>query len=411
MEHLNDLLYDFEEYADADTFEADKFVELQACSRKAGPGISHRITRLKLPPQPDEEQGPTSTTARPFGPKVLVRQPSDATSLEHGQSLLPYPEDVKGEGQVKDYMPWPPGQEIEARQVESTVSYLLPTVREEDPLPSPPPHRLLDPWSQRSRDIEQGLELIAQRRDDTAYSDSAIGSEGNSEHAYSPSHTGQAKLPQPAVPPKSPNRIAPLLLEETVSCVKSLHGRDSISPISPQLNRGSAAGSANTSIRSSVSERRSRERDSYFDAISPVSPTRQASGYSLDAQSQGQYVGQPRSRTQSPHVRPLFSQTPLSASTALGTEGLESVMLPAPSLVPDGLMLAEEEEDAAQPALPDADLETQLGGCTIALNSSYYQLRGFCTGAVEVIQGGLGIKRVKKQVSPRCCPGNSGVPI
>lgn len=277
-------------------------------------------------------------------------------------------------------MPWPPGQEFEARQAESPVPQILPTVQEEEP--SAPPHRMLDPWSQRSEDIEQGLELIAQRREHATYSDSAIGSEANSEHAYSPNITGQMKPPQqPAVPPKSPSRIiTPASLspsvEQTISIVRAHHGRESISPISQRLNRDSVASSADTSLHSSVSDYRSRERDSYFDTASPVSPT-------------------------SPHVRPLFAQTSSSTPTAHVNESLEPVMLPAPGIIPDGLMLA--EEDTTQPVWPFLAAEMQLGGCAISLHSSYYQFGGFCKGAMEIIQGGLGIKHIKKQVSTRCC--------
>lgn len=399
IEHLSDLLYDFEEVVEADNFDADKFLELQACSRKAAPGISHRITRLKLLPKAEDELGTTSSPVSPLRPTVLVRQPSDDVSLQRGK-CLPYPEDTEEGGQMRYAMPWPPGQELEAQHAESPVPQALSTVQEDEP--PPPPAPLRDAWSQRSQDIEQGLELIAQRREHTTYSDSAIGSEANSEQACSPNMTGQPKSPKPAVPPKSPHRIVtPSMLgpsfEQTASFVRSYYGRESVSPISPRRNRDSGASSASTSIRSFVSDPRSRERDSYFDAVSPTSPALRASGYALDAQFQGLNQGQSRSPTRSPHVRPLFVQADVSLATAQVAEGMEPVVLPAPGMIPDGLMPV--EEDTAQPVWSFVDPGMQLGGCAISLNSSYYQFKGFCAGAVEIIQGGLGIKHIKKQVS------------
>jgi hypothetical protein len=37
--------------------------------------------------------------------------------------------------------------------------------------------------------------------------------------------------------------------------------------------------------------------------------------------------------------------------------------------------------------------------CTITLDSSFYQLKGFCDGAKDIIRGGLGVKKVRKTVS------------
>lgn len=385
---MNDLLYDFEEYVEAHKFNAEKFLELQACSRKAAPGISHRITRLKLFSPVDEGPNIPSSRASPFGPTVVVRQPSDEVRPQHEQSP-PYPDDTDAVRLVKYSMPWPPGQE-------STDSQILPPVREEEPAPRPV--SLLDPWFQRFQDLEQGLELIAQRREHASSSDSAIGSEVDSQQTYSPSLTIVPPPSLPAVPPKSPYRILTHptrgpTFEQTVNFIRYHHGRESVSPLSPQHNREFLASSENMSLQSSISDHRSCERDSYFDAVSPMTPTHRTSDSSLGSQSQEVHQEQ----SNSPHVRPLFAQTNSSASTARVTEGLEPVLLPASVTIPDGLMLV--EEDANQPVLPAATLEMQLGGCGIRFNSSYYQLGGFCKGAMEIMQGGLGIKRIKKQVS------------
>ncbi|KAJ4416755.1 hypothetical protein N0V82_006566 [Gnomoniopsis sp. IMI 355080] len=383
---LNDLLYDFEDFIDADNFDAEKFLELQACSRKAAPGISHRIARLKLLPGADENPTSPSSTARPFDPTTMVRQPSGEVSLQHGQSLSD-PDDTNRERQAEDSMPWPTGRDFEAWEIESPVLGYLQPVQEE--VSSPRPRPSLESWSQRSQDIEQGLQLIAQRREHSSYSDSAIGSEANSEDTYSPSITGQSKASLPPVPPKSPYRmITPLTqgptFEQTASFIRSHYGRGSISPISPRHNRDSLASFVIISLQSSASDHRSCEWDSYFSGVIPISTTHRRSQDSSESQFQELDQG----RSKSPH-------TNASAITTHVTEALETLEHPAPGMIPDGLILV--EEIANQPVCPVATLEMQLGGCAMSLHSSYYQFGGFCTGAIEIIRGGLGIKHIKKQ--------------
>lgn len=406
IENLNDLLYDFEEFVEAENFDAERFLELQACSRKAAPIVSHRITRLKFPSPAGERPGTITPPLSPWRPTLLIRQPSDDSSLEHAQSLQNL-DDTHGDKRIKHPTPCSPGQDYEAQQVEPPIPRMLPPVREEADSPTLPP--LLDPWSQRSHDIEQGLQLISKRREHTSDSeDSAIGSSANSEYTYSPTITSQNKSSQPPVPPRSPRRIVtPTAIgpsfEQTANFIRSHYGRESISPISPRPNRASAGSSVNTSIQSSLSDYHSFERDSYFGVASPVSPRGQASDSSLDSHFQDLNQGKAPSRTQSPHVRPLFSQpnSPLSATHE--SEGMEPMVLPAPEIA-DGLMLA--EEDAAQDLWPSWTPTMQLGGCAISLQSSHYRFGGFCRGAMDIIQGGLGIKHIKKQVSKNRCPLN-----
>lgn len=381
IEDLNNLLYDFEEYVEVDSFEAEKFAELQGLSRKAVPRIAHIITRMKL------EQESTSSPAV-AEPSIVIRQSSDNLVPQHGESL-PYPADTEPEVKYAP-MPYPTdlNQDFEYRPSNLPSVVQLPSVREEEPLPPPPP--LLDPWSDGSHKYGEGLD---QGREIVASPDSAIGSENNSDYySSSPAMTGHSTFTQPPIPPRDPNRIITTAtlghsLEQTAGLAR-YRGRDSISPISPRMNpRDSVASSANTSIRSSVSSHR-RDRDSYFEAVSPVSPAARAPTYLFDFQTQNQ--------GHSPHVPPLFA--PRSASTSMGPvgDGLEPVVLPMPS-IPDGLMPVEEEEIEA-PVSPLPDPESEFGGCAVKSNSSFHQFKGFCVGAVEAIQGGLGIKHIKKQV-------------
>lgn len=74
-------------------------------------------------------------------------------------------------------------------------------------------------------------------------------------------------------------------------------------------------------------------------------------------------------------------------------------MLPPPAGVLDGLIPVEEEGGPVGNETVEKGLERQLGSCVMKLHCSFYQLKGFCAGATEIVQGGLGIRHIRKQVS------------
>ena len=84
-EELSDFLYDFEDYVEADKFDATRFSELYALSRKAAPRILHVITRMKLAsPQ-------TQDTIAPWNTENVSR---------YAQLPLPYPEGPAADDQI-----------------------------------------------------------------------------------------------------------------------------------------------------------------------------------------------------------------------------------------------------------------------------------------------------------------------
>lgn len=386
IEGLNDLLYDFDEFVDSENFEAEKFTELQDLSKKAGPRIFHIIRWMQLPPPHLDHDLESVSSSMTAGQAVMVRQPSD-DDIPPRRESLPYPEGPEPDVKYAT-MPYPSAPNPDSPRVAH-----LPSVQEEEPPPPPPP--FLDPWSQGSQNPSEEPD---RRRDVIASSNSTLGPSTNSDYNSSPMITSNAKSPKPssAVAPRSPNYIvttAPAIsqLEHAVGLPR-YSGRDSISPIPPMPNlRDSVGSSTNASARSSVSDAR-RERDSTFDIVSPISPMNRTSGYSLDSPTQSQ------SQKQSPHVPPLFTRPGTSFSANSVNDGMETVILPMPS-VPDGLIPVEVEVEVSEPVSPLPEPEAQLGGCGIHLDSSYYQFKGFCNGAMEITQGGLGVKHIKKQVS------------
>ena len=79
-------------------------------------------------------------------------------------------------------------------------------------------------------------------------------------------------------------------------------------------------------------------------------------------------------------------------------EVLNHTSYPTPIQIDDGLIpVVDSPERAAAPHQIEPMVQAD---CTIGLNSSFFQFKGFCEGAKEVVRGGLGVKKIKKAVSP-----------
>lgn len=364
VQELNDLLYDFEDYADGDGFDVKKFAELQGLSRKSAPAISHIITRMKLEvPRVDDAESTSS------------RVSSERAATQY-KAILPYPDDRDLDGHDTYTMPDPypesPGLGLDARSAEPSPGLLLPTVHEEEPQPRPPP--CLEPWSHRSQNSDGLVDIGNPWRGIPGFSDSAVGSEAGSEQEQSPIIGVQHfNHQQPTIPPRIPHRIVTPTtqgpLPDQTASTNRTRFQNIISPISPL----------------------SDQRDSYAGTVSPVSRAEnRISAFSPLPQHEIHGQG-------FPYVAPLAIRSSSSASTLAEThDDLRAVRLPALG-VPDGLIPVEAETE--EPVSPPPETATTFGGCVINLNSSYYQLGGFCSSAMEVIQGGLGFKHIKKQVS------------
>lgn len=386
------MIYDFDDFVEEESFDAEKFTELQGLSKKAAPRIFHIITRMKLAPQRQIQDADSIRYSVASEPAVIVRQPSD-TGASQCREPLPYPEDREPEVKYAT-MPYFTGLN---QDIESMPEYLSPVVqkppvREVETSPSPPPPPFLD---RSSHGFRSSSDEYDQRHGTVTPSESAAGSENTSDYNLSPIIAGLARPSPPSVPPRSPERIVTTAtlghsLDQSSSLARN-RGRGNTSSIPAGNNpRESVGSSVNASLRSSVSDHR-HERDSVFDVVSPISIVHRLSTYSHDVPAKGW--------GHSPQVHPLFTRPSPSVSVLSENGRLEAVALPMPG-IPDGLIPVE-EEGLPEPAMSLPEAEMQLGGCAISLNSSYYQFKGVCAGAVEIIQGGLGIKHIKKHVSSK----------
>ena len=84
---------------------------------------------------------------------------------------------------------------------------------------------------------------------------------------------------------------------------------------------------------------------------------------------------------------------PSSSRVSIDQPGLEPVHMSSE----EGLIPVSGEVLSSRSGL--SRMKTKESDCTINIDSSFYQFKGFCDGAKEVIRGGAGVKRIRKPVS------------
>lgn len=330
-------------------------------SRKAAPRIIHIISRMKLESSPIQNQ----TTS-----------PVNETISQHATSSLPYPEGPEADDQIQDAMRYVPKLDM---SLEETQEAFRPSSVE-----TPPPLPAKDPWSRTFHVSKHGLDRTTQRPGATSSSSGfAPGSDIQLVYNLSPT-TAQASLSLPVVPPRSPARRSTsynnndqLMPPTDLSAAMARYrGTEGIIGSSSRLNTRPSTGSSTVvSSQSSISEYH-RGRDSYLDVVSPVSAVNRDS---TSAERDEQFL----------QVQPLFARPTAESSSSSTNNGLD-IVANSVQYVPDGLIPVEDEIIESAPVPADS---------SIALNSSFYHFRGFCQGSMEIMQGGLGIRRIKKQVS------------
>lgn len=151
---LEDLLWDFDDYVEADEFAADKFDELQRTSRKAAPRLMDILKRMKLvEPATSSLQSPTSPSfENPFSlnrsslppgeePQVVVQpplvSPNDRSmdEVEQQLSLMMKPQALPAGG-IRT-----PGSSSDLDRSNSHRSEISTT-----PSEPPPPPPSVNPW-------------------------------------------------------------------------------------------------------------------------------------------------------------------------------------------------------------------------------------------------------------------------
>lgn len=379
IEDLNNLLYGFEDYVEADTFDVEKVLELQDLSRTAAPRICF-IIRMRL------ELASASSTASSAvaSPLLDVGDHKQDESQPRNGSVPRSPEDNGLDLQVKfaGLSISEQGIKFDDRPPSSPYSRQHEDFRPGDILLASP--SVADPWlgSQPA-----GLEVVAQRPGTVAWRGSVVGSVPDLGQDTSTMLASRDEPAQPANSGRSLNRASTnsttfIALSPPPELTRRKNST-TISSVSPHIMFWDSAASS-ASASSSVSNHR-YERASSLEAVSPTSFVPRIPPYFTDEQGR------------SPNMLSLSTRSTPVSSTDHTYEPIEPVMLPPPALsANDGLILVDAERE--EPASHLASSILQLEGCTITLNSSFCQYKEFCSGAMEVIHGGLGVKRVKKQV-------------
>lgn len=358
---------------EADRFDARRFSELYALSRKAAPRILHIITRMKLA-SPQFQDSTASHMTETISP--------------YAESPLPYPEGPEADGQIHDALRHVAKLDRTLEETPAGAFAVLPYPEEEYAPPPPTP----GPWPRNFHTSREGPDRTAHRPGIIASSPgSAPGSGVHPGRTLSPS-SGQNGISFPVVPPRSPARLSNTQYSngrlgpqpDFGAASARYRGTESI-PAAPSSlrTRASIGSSTIVSSQSSVSDHH-REKQSYVDIVSPVSTVDRDS---VSSERHGQSL----------QVPPLFARSTFE-SPGLPVGSSLTVLANARQDVPDGLIPVDDETtECAPPLRPPPPIPED---CSITLNSSFYHFKGFCQGSMEIIQGGIGVRRIKKQVSP-----------
>ncbi|KAK0391165.1 hypothetical protein NLU13_0666 [Sarocladium strictum] len=424
---LNDLLWEFDDFIDdADCFDAEKFAELQAASRKAAPKIYDILMRMKLE-APYDDLSPVGSLPHSIGtqqsyasrpstaflthmdqhqqpaspaPAIEPRPDSgiytieDATSqlkrlmaFEDGFEERPAPLQPSPQRQppaIPSTNPWdvnvmPPVDEtrsmsdagFERRPEVSRDGAESPIDPSISPVPGPPDaqrRQVVTPVQQEPAN-HVGNESAMSEDDDRNYLPSS-GSQPSSpgrERRYSP-------FPPPSARPRTVAKISQLATSIPEDSV--INGTGGLSISQPPASAASSQ--------------------------EPNSPehTGHGIGYAVSSNFAG------------------FEQTYRPTIISHHTQGSTSETVASPQISPrirpvqddsEGLQVAPSHNRLDQEMLipVDADLKEErtsssplplAGDCSITPQSSFWLAKGFCDGAKEVSRGGIGIKKTKKPV-------------
>jgi len=402
---LHDLLWEFDDYVEADEFDADKFSELQALSRKAAPRILDVLMRMKLeaPPQPPELVPATPSTDKAsvvHAPKDVQAEPGAVPGravvmgAQSGPDLgldgtpsapertgstrsaaASIPDEVPPEPVENPWhMGQPPSTEaiLEGDEPDQTVKRRQRVSARPDSPTVPPP----SPPTPDLRSPRQGQTLSVAAPTPHPHPATAVWrpspSGGQQQSHPTAAHAHAWPIPDPQGPAGQTHPIA--------------------LTASPNSSRYSQTSSANGSGPSSVFE--GNGRNSVYDGISPTTTANRESLLSAGAQSPV-IVLSPTAYTPGHH--PAAQPSPIvprhwSPESSAEQPGLEPIRNAVE--VDHGLIPVEPPgEQPPSPVMPRRRVDYRINS-----GSSFHILRGFCEGAVDIQRGGVGVRKVKKLV-------------
>lgn len=434
---LNELLWEFDDYIELDDFEAEKFSELQAVSRKAAPKVYDILMRLKLEVPIDHDSRSimtrmSGTQSRPISPdapppvppiypfsdlrKDIPRSTSSLASESRSSNDPPTVEAATAELRRMMQSRSGPDEGLYAESpgaIHTPQSALTPV----EPPPRPPSG---NPWdfnvkaSLTPRENQFSDDFTFERRQPVAPIESPI------EPISPPLSPDQGREMRPRPLKKGVDRSSQYSNDSQVSSggIESTTYERTYSVFPTPRGRYS---SHNSILSTSIPEDVVSERSStgYMSQLSPVPRTVPPRSHSL-----------PQSRPESVETNPgsVFDSsradgatTPLTdnrgssfsaadGSPTLGTvemnhlsvkhlpvNNFQGMLEPVrPVMVPevDNLPIPVDTEVVA----PEHPPNPFAIDCKLSPQSSFYVHKGFCDGAKEILSGGAGVRKTVKAV-------------
>ncbi|KAL3953446.1 hypothetical protein ACCO45_011402 [Purpureocillium lilacinum] len=360
---LTDLLWEFDDYVEAENFDADKYTELQGVSRKVAPRVYDILMRMKL-------EVPAQGTANLF--MSQLSPPSSPHSM-HPNSLLNTPRDISSQtGSVTDI-----------NTVEDANNHL---------------QRLMSNQTARSRD--GSMDALGLRRSP------APPEQPPNPPSSNPWDPRTATLSDDGRSEYSPVERRPMLLrpESPVD--------PAISPLSPARDHGNVRRTGSNASDYESDDRRQSSSSSAYSSGSFF-------GHSSRTRSSNITMPIPEEELVEHSVKPLPQVPPCSGHqrTAAGTAysrklcyaGGTAAQPLSPGNAPSDLEVSSpvapiREIDnglipvETQSTTRGSDMHAPGHDCTIGASASFYHHKGFCEGAKEVIRGDVGVKKTQKPV-------------
>ncbi|XWW95129.1 hypothetical protein V2A60_003080 [Cordyceps javanica] len=405
---LGRLVYGFDEYVEEDEFEADKYTELQALTREVALKIYEVLISMKVEAMPPKDNPPQSFLSEfsppssplpppnfpipPTPPRAPFRtfqsvhyaneelenyrnrHPSSVLASEDEpvlspSQLVPPPQQTPLPPRPPSANPWDTtvvepsdeiavaigGEPLPRRPLVAPPSPRAPSHSAASPV-SPGQYRLSPTIQRRAMGSSSGLQ---QGHPDTYPYDEAEWGRLTSQH-----HGYRTHSPMPS-PLQLNTKLEPFPEEPSYH-----NGADADQPI---RGAGQAYHTHQVSLESgSVSRDHDPQRDTFGG------------------------LPQRRSRTESVAESIL---DPYLNNVRISDHSQESSGAPGrPPIIPtqsvdDGLIVVESDRRPSEPVRMVSQKDCSIGG-----NSSFYLCKGFCSGAEEVVVGGLGVKKTRKPV-------------
>jgi hypothetical protein len=135
-----------------------------------------------------------------------------------------------------------------------------------------------------------------------------------------------------------------------------------------------------------------RAKDSYHESIPEDQPVMSA-GWSPTARSPPAMHSSPTSQPSQTTVHVLLGDQ----SGLIVAQKVDQKEDEQPGLEP--VVLGDGSAPGPPNGGPSSPVVLREPNCAITVDSSFYQLKGFCDGAKDIIRGGVGVKKIKKAVS------------